>query len=366
MTLYADLVNVEIGNATNYGSHFKTTIELSLETVKAFKKHHGKRKFSQLLRVYIAGSMETGNTHLGHFTTGLNQLIMSVIYINSVYKIAVGNQDLMHNGWTIESLNVKEIRENEDWTHPKFLIDWLLESDFHVILCQGIHNGMLGVWLPVDCQKQVLRLQDHPGFPTGINVFDPVINADKFQYLCAASQYCLPSFKVPLLQDDQKMTQVMKSLKIFMKNYLHYDGVDQGFILKAPFVQNQRGFKLKYFKTYEEFINILWKVYTSHNTSLEKTNVLSTSVFPYLILQPRMASNKESKIVLWNGKAQFISCIPKGKCGLTGIKTREELMKFAEEACKYLKERTRNAFLCDGITRVDLFCTINGNLIVNE
>ena len=45
------------------------------------------------------------------------------VYINSVYKIALGNQDLMHNGWTIESLNVKEIRENEDWTHPKFLID---------------------------------------------------------------------------------------------------------------------------------------------------------------------------------------------------------------------------------------------------
>jgi len=41
-------------------------------------------------------------------------------------------------------------------------------------------------------------------------------------------------------------------------------------------------------------------------------------------------------------------------------------LDFAVSAWKKLKERTKNSFLCNGITRVDLFCTKNGELKVNE
>ena len=53
---------------------------------------------------------------------------------------ATENLRLRENGWKIEYLYVKEIRElKKDWIHPKFLVNWLLEASVHVILCQGIH-----------------------------------------------------------------------------------------------------------------------------------------------------------------------------------------------------------------------------------
>ena len=48
------------------------------------------------------------------------------------------------------------------------------------------------------------------------------------------------------------------------------------------------------------------------------------------------------------------------------MKGEKELMDFAESACTQLNNRTSKVFLSDGITRVDLFCTKDGNLIVNE
>ena len=41
-------------------------------------------------------------------------------------------------------------------------------------------------------------------------------------------------------------------------------------------------------------------------------------------------------------------------------------MHFAESAWKILCDRSFGAFLSDGICRVDLFCTTDGRLVVNE
>jgi len=223
---------------------------------------------------------------------------------------------------------------------------------------------MLGLWKPQECQKEVLRLYHHNGFPTGNYLLDPVISADKFEYLCAAHKYCIPSFKLPLAKDDGKLIKIMEALQQFMIKYSCYDGDKQeGFIIKAPYVQNQVGFGLKFFKSYEEFLDKLRNIYESNNTSLGKLHVCSTDVFPYLIIQPRMQSNNESKIILWNGVPQFVCSSLKG---LSKRKSTVEMMSFAEEACKHLKIQSNNVFLCDGITRVDLFCTAEGTLVVNE
>ena len=85
----------------------------------------------------------------------------------------------MEKDWEIEYMYLKNVRLKYDWTHPKFLVDWLLESNFHVLLCQGIHNGMFGSWKPIDYQHEILRLQNHSGFPNGLHLQDPVLNADK-------------------------------------------------------------------------------------------------------------------------------------------------------------------------------------------
>jgi len=41
-----------------------------LEATEDLKKNIGKRRRFQLMRVYIAGKMESGNTILGHFASG--------------------------------------------------------------------------------------------------------------------------------------------------------------------------------------------------------------------------------------------------------------------------------------------------------
>jgi len=72
----------------------------------------------------------------------------------------------------------------------------------------------------------------------------------------------------------------------------------------------------------------------------------------------------ESKIILYNGTAQYIvsTC---GK-GLLGKFSPRELFDAAEKAWNHLKHSTREAFLYDGLSRVDFFADSNGSLVVNE
>ncbi len=115
---------------------------------------------------------------------------------------AIEDLQLFAKGWNIEVLSVKIIRESKlDWTHPRFLVEWLLDSDIHMILCQGIHCGMWGIWKPLDCVREILRLEFHPGFPAGINLRCPVFNGDKYTYINAAKECTIPSLKVPLSLD---------------------------------------------------------------------------------------------------------------------------------------------------------------------
>ena len=95
---------------------------------------------------------------------------------------------------------------------------------------------MFGIWRPQDCVEELKRLEYHPGFPSGVHLRDPVFNGDKFDYLSTASQYC-----------------TLERAKLFLENFKAYDGdMQEGFIMKAPFVQNQQGFNLFYFKTYDQ------------------------------------------------------------------------------------------------------------------
>ena len=58
-------------------------------------------------------------------------------------------------------------------------------------------------------------------------------------------------------------------------------------------------------------------------------------VFPYLIIQPQMVSNAESKVVLWNGIAQYV-CITPERIGILKKKeyniSKSDLFKYAEDA----------------------------------
>jgi len=136
----------------------------------------------------------------------------------------------------------------------------------------------------------------------------------------------------------------------------------KGWILKAPYVQNSQGFSLRQVKDLSSFQIQLTKN-GGKSTLFSKANVPCATVFDYLILQPKF-NKAESKIILYNGKAQYIvsTC---GK-GLLGKFTHRELYDAAEKAWNNLKSSTDGAFLHDGLCRVDLFSDNDLNLVVNE
>ena len=76
---------------------------------------------------------------------------------------------------------------------------------------------MWGIWKPVDCVKEIRRLEYHAGFPAGINLRCPVFNGDKYTYINAAKECTIPSLKVPLGldMDDATISAVLDSVDRF-------------------------------------------------------------------------------------------------------------------------------------------------------
>ena len=140
---------------------------------------------------------------------------------------------------------------------------------------------------------------------------------------------------------------------------------DCGWILKAPYVQNQAGFRIRTIKKIDDLDDILLRrIYESPSSCFNKINLFAPDVFDYLILQPKMRKKNESKVVLLNGKAQYI--VSASSSGLTGMYSQDRIFSFAENAFSHLCDVTEGAFLCDGLTRVDIFSNKDGNLVVNE
>ena len=327
---------------------------------------------SKLMRVYVGPSSDTGSmSHIGMFHEATRVL------------------RLVEKGWNIEQLDSSTIRENlKEWTSSKFLVDWLLESSVHVILCQGIHNSFLNLWGSTDCMNQTKRLEYHPGFPLGNKLRCPVFNGDKWGYLLACAQYCLPSFKLLLnVSDRTKQKNIEEATKFMESTNLGF-----GFILKAGYVQNKVGFSMRYLKSAEELPTMLTNLHTNASRASNKVNQCPSDVFDYLILQPRVQNREvedamapvkhktdkkrkklvkvylskppnESKIILLNGEAQYICST--SKLGVAGMHDVKEIFAFCENAVKELSRNTYHAFLMDGLSRVDVF-SVRGKLRVNE
>ena len=104
---------------------------------------------------------------------------------------------------------------------------------------------MFGIWSPSDCIQELKRLEFRKGFPSRINLCDPVFNGDKFDYFCALSEYCNPSFKISLdLITKSNKDNMLDRAKEFMNRFIKYDG--------DAFVQNKPGFPLYHFTTFEQ------------------------------------------------------------------------------------------------------------------
>lgn len=142
------------------------------------------------------------------------------------------------------------------------------------------------------------------------------------------------------------------------------DDEGKGWILKAPYVQNSLHFPIKHVSCADKLPAILRRICEVPSKHFNKVNTKSSDVFDYLILQPRMKSNGESKIILHNGKAQYVAS--KTGRGVSSKFEEKELFEFAEKAWNALRENSSGTFLCDGLSRVDLFSNKDGHLVVNE
>ena len=145
--------------------------------------------------------------------TGSNKLI--VIYEgqgcedgncshSGIVQSVLRSMKLLEQGWEIRIYNAKIIKEFYPlWDHPKYLIDEMLKATIHLILCQGIHVGMVKLWHTNDCLQEMKRLEYHLGFPFGNKVRCPAFSGDKMYYLLGAPIHTLPSFMVELNRSEQ-------------------------------------------------------------------------------------------------------------------------------------------------------------------
>ena len=276
----------------------------------------------------------------------------------------------------VEDLTVDMIRELngpfKQWDHPRYLVDWLLDCDLHFILCQSVYLGMFGIWNIEETNMETRRLIGHRGFPK--ERFDPVMEGDKYAYLELIPEFCNPTLKLPLhhfvgftrrtFVETRAYKSLLSTAKSFMDQYT--DGND--WYLKAPYVQHKEGYKSKWIHSIEQ-LDFYLKATMSRSPSFHKLGCSHSSVFPYLMLQPRMKHDNESKIILHGGIAQYLS-ITDSTNGLTRATKRDavpltELKFLAEKVIKTLKFRCPH-FVSDGLTRVDFFQNAAGKVVVNE
>ena len=96
----------------------------------------------------------------------------------------------------LTNLDIK--RSRPTWTHPHFLVSWLLDCNIHFILCQNLYLGFEGLWGIEATIAELRRLESHDGYPNGIKLRCPVTNGGKYTYLSSIKSYCNPTLKLPL------------------------------------------------------------------------------------------------------------------------------------------------------------------------
>lgn len=124
---------------------------------------------------------------------------------DSPFHVALSNTGVYQDSrFSVEKISNSQIRKMIEWTHPKFLVDWLLNSDMHIISCPGLYHGTLvsGIeWDVRDVSTEIDRLKTHKGFPENDELDDAIFRGDKYSYLDAVHSKCLPIFKILLTRD---------------------------------------------------------------------------------------------------------------------------------------------------------------------
>jgi hypothetical protein len=144
---------------------------------KAFNSVQDMRKIV-LIRVFSGGISS-------HPTFSFNSALQSVI---SKWSLLLDIRS--------ESMTVMGLRES-NWSEKQF-IDWLLESDIHMVITHPHQGTETFLWSIDDLYNEINRLHKHIGFPSRDQLACPIFTQNKFGYLEPMRKYYMtnPTMKI--------------------------------------------------------------------------------------------------------------------------------------------------------------------------
>ena len=231
----------------------------------------------------------------------------------------------------------------------KQLVDWLLDCDIHLIITHLHQNtAELLRWNMSTLMYEVQRLYCHDGYPYRNRLRDPIFLQNKFSYLELIPNITNNTLKVEIRKANCYTDADLCSIKTFIE-----DIKAEKWMLKLAFVTNS--FHSRSAKNYEEILQ-----------HLKHYSKVLYGIYPYVMLQPYLLNRKEYKVVVFDGKAQYIATSAKRRGERSFAKDNlEALLNFAEYAVMMLKEKSDDID-CEGIIRVDIMQSNSSHMIVNE
>ncbi len=161
-------------------------------------------KSNLIIRVAIGGKYGRQG---GSFQAAISALRrMNPSITDNITVELMGNSDIRHLNWS-----------------PEDLVDWLLGGHIHFVITH-VHQGLvvkeLGDygWNMVDLYAQINRLKLHNGFPSHNNLGCPVFTQDKYEYIRACPEVCIPTIRIELIDYDQ---EYKKDYTSNIKRYIH-------------------------------------------------------------------------------------------------------------------------------------------------
>jgi hypothetical protein len=234
------------------------------------------------------------------------------------------------------------------WT-PKQLIDWLMQSEFHIVGTH-VHQGNPS-WDVRIVLNQVQRLRQHRGYPFSIHLSCPIFLQDKFTYLSCMRDITNPTLKIsiPWTASSAAKQKLYDFCRVYEQGH--------GWFVKPAFTTNGEGNRRC------SSIETVFDALLSLTLNLDRV--------PYVMLQPKMKNLWEYKVIVLNGTSKYI-CPPYqqhgGKETRAFTKTgrcRQDILDFAEIAVRRLHVACPSA-LTEFLVRVDIMESNEGNMIVNE
>jgi len=326
-------------------------LELTSENLYSFKEDYFRKKIrlscgdagnssstkisqTRPIRIHVYAGGESGNM-CGPFSSALS------------------DTGLAHKGIVKVVYKYKKEFNNKS---AKELISWLLCSDVHFILTHPIQA--MSNWNCDDLFPLLEQLRDHPGWPSGDQLSCPIFTQDKYEYLSALPTLTNPTLKVmlPFNSSDQKYSHTMCEIREFIA--IDYKE-NEGFVVKPPFETNCGPHLLKFCKQSAGVSGVFRAVEMLSNNCYPR--------LPYVMIQPTVRNRKEYKVVLFNGKYQYVNNKPKTPphSHAFSYEPHERLRRFAEYAVSELSVCCPGA-ITDGLVRVDVFQTATKSLVVNE